>query len=169
MRNTVTVGTVAKPQGIKGEIKVNPLTDDNKRFFDLKKVIIGGVHYAVAGARVTPAGVFVKLDGIEDRNAAELLRGKEIYVSREDAVALPDGRYFIADIIGCRLIKSGKPFATVKDVLQYSSTDIYEAAMDKGGRVAFPALKQVIEKIDVEEGVIEVNAEKFEEVALYED
>lgn len=169
MKSTVTVGTVAKPQGIRGEIKVNPLTDDNKRFFDLKKVVIGGAEYAVTIARVTPAGVFIKLDGVNDRNAAELLRGKEICVSRQDAVPLPQDRYFIADIIGCRLIRNGKPYGTVKDVLQYSATDIYTASLDKGGSIAFPALKEVIEKIDVEKGEIYLNAEKLAEVALYED
>ena len=102
MRETVTVGTVAKPQGIKGEIKISLLTDDNERFYDLKKVSIGGVEYAVACARVSPAGVFLKLNGVDDRNAAELLRGKELRVRREDAVKLPEDRYFIADIIGCR-------------------------------------------------------------------
>lgn len=169
MKSMVTVGTVAKPQGIKGEIKVNPLTDDNKRFFDLKRVVIGGAEYSVASARVTLAGVFIKLTGIDDRNAAELLRGREICVKREDAVPLPEDRYFIADIIGCRLIRNGKPYGTVKDVLQYSSTDIYQAALDKGGSVAFPALKEVIEKVDIEKGEIYVNAEKLAEVALYED
>ena len=68
----------------KGEIKVNPLTDDNKRFFDLKRVVIGGAEYSVASARVTPAGVFIKLTGIDDRNAAELLRGKDVEAARED-------------------------------------------------------------------------------------
>ena len=169
MRDTVTVGTVAKPQGIKGEIKISPLTDDNERFYDLKKVNIGGVEYAVACARVSPAGVVLKLTGVDDRNAAELLRGKELPVKREDAVKLPEDRYFIADIIGCRLFLGAEAFATVKDVLQYSSTDIYEATLDKGGKVAFPALKEVVEKIDVEKGEIFLNKSRFSEVALYED
>ena len=52
---------------------------------------------------------------------------------------------------------------------QYSSTDIYEATLDKGGKVAFPALKEVVEKIDVEKGEIFLNKSRFSEVALYED
>ena len=53
--------------------------------------------------------------------------------------------------------------------MQYSATDIYQAALDKGGSVAFPGLKEVIEKVDIEKGEIYVNAEKLAEVALYED
>lgn len=169
MKSRVTVGTVAKPQGIKGELKINPLTDDNMRFLDLKKVFVGGVEYAVAFARVSPAGVFVKLDGVNDRNAAELLRGKQLQVERKDAVKLPEGRYFIADVIGCDVLMDGKKIGTVKDVLQYSSTDIYEAALTRGGKVFFPAVKEAVEEIDVEKGVMIVNAQKFAEVALYEN
>ena len=98
MKSTVTVGTVAKPQGIRGEIKVNPLTDDNKRFFDLKKVVIGGAEYAVTLARVTPAGVFIKLDGVNDRNAAELLRRADRVVS-----ACPRALYRAATYAGIRV------------------------------------------------------------------
>lgn len=71
----VVIGRVARPRGIAGEVKIEPLTDDPRRFLSLKNVYVGGVLRKVVKAQVTPAGVFVALEGVGDRNAAETLRG----------------------------------------------------------------------------------------------
>lgn len=170
MKQYITIGTVAKPQGIRGEIKVTPLTDNNERFFALKYVIIDNTEYKVTHARVVPQGVYLSLEGVYDRNAAELLRGKDLSVRRNDAVKSDSERYFIVDIIGCKIADDKGAFATVKDVLQYGSgADVFEATMHKGGYISFPALSDVIEKIDVENSMIYVNRKRLDEVALYED
>ncbi len=64
-----------KPQGIRGEIKVKPLTTDAARFNALKAVCVGGRQYRIDGVRIAADGVYLRLDGITDRNAAETLRG----------------------------------------------------------------------------------------------
>ena len=108
--NYITVGVVARPQGIKGEVKIAPLTDDNARFHSLSRVHIDGKDYDVTGCKVNPAGVFLSFAGITDRNAAELLRGKRVLIDRSDAVRLDDDRHFIVDIIGSELTDGGKVF-----------------------------------------------------------
>ena len=75
---TLTVGKIAKPQGVGGELKISPLTDDVNRFKNLKTVYLDGKSYNVSKARISPNGVFLTLEGVNDRNTAELLRNKDI-------------------------------------------------------------------------------------------
>ena len=165
----ITIGVISKPQGIKGEVKVTPLTDDNARFLSLKEVFIDGKNYNVGGCKVTPAGIFIALEGVNDRNQAEQFRGKDVKVDRKDAVKLDEDRHFIVDIIGCKLVADGKVFGQIKDVLQYGAADIYAAVTSDSKKVMFPALKDVITDIDIENKVVTVCMGRFNEVAVYED
>ncbi|MDE6550804.1 MAG: ribosome maturation factor RimM [Clostridia bacterium] len=167
--NYITVGVVARPQGIKGEVKISPLTDDNARFHSLRRVHIDGKDYDVVGCKVNPAGVFLSLSGIADRNSAELLRGKRVLIDRLDAVPLDNDRYFIVDIIGCELKDGDKVFGHVVDVLQYGAADIYVASTADGRRLMFPALKDVILSVDIDSKVIAICLSRLNEVAVYED
>ena len=101
METLFKIGLVAKPQGIKGELKVNPLTDDIERFSSLKKVLIEGVEYKVLSAKIGGGVVFITLSGVQDRNSAETFRGKFLCVERKDAVKLPENHYFVASFHYC--------------------------------------------------------------------
>ena len=70
MDGYITIGVIIKAQGIKGEIKVRPLTDDSSRFFKLKIVYISGIPYRIRDIRIDRF-VYLKLDGVDDRNAAQ--------------------------------------------------------------------------------------------------
>ena len=103
----LTIGYISKAQGVKGEVKISPLTDDAGRFKKLKNVYLDGKAYAVKSVRILPNGIFMTFEGISDRNGAELLRDKEIQVDRKDAVSLPKDRYFIVDVVGCEVYAEG--------------------------------------------------------------
>ena len=121
----MTIGQVLKPQGIRGELKVKPYTDDINRFRVLREVYIDGVKYKVLRARVLPSEVYITLGGIIDRNTAENYRDKFICVDRENAVELEDGNYFIVDVLGSTLITdTGKEIGIVSDITK-SNVDIY--------------------------------------------
>ena len=114
MQEKFKVGLIVKPQGVKGEVKVQPLTDDIYRFKKLKNVFIDGVSHKVIGVKIADGFCILSLFGVSDRNNAELFRGKFIEVVREDANELEEGRYFIADIIGCKvLFDDGKELGEV--------------------------------------------------------
>ena len=100
------IGLILKPQGIRGEIKVLPLTDDPHRFIGLKQAFLSEEKKPVRimGARVGKDAVYLFLEKIYDRTAAESVRGQFIYIDREHAVKLPEGRYFIADLICCEAV-----------------------------------------------------------------
>lgn len=158
------IATVLKPQGIRGEIKLKTQTDAPEDVKNFKRVFIDGVEYKVLSARVAQGSAFVCLRGIADRNAAELLRGKEVLALREEAPELPEGRHYIVDLIGCEVRAGEKVFGVVEDVIP-AKTAVY--ALTNGKKeVTFAAAEGVIISVDVENKVIEVDEKRFSEVSL---
>ncbi len=169
MEQFLKIGLIVKPQGIKGELKVQPLTDDINRFKNLKEVIIDGKNYRVASATIGGNTVFLSLFGISDRNVAETFRGKFLTVTRENALPLEEGRYFIVDIIGCSLFTDdGNHVGEVIDVFS-SRTDVFTVKCTDGKIMRFPFLKDAVIKIDVENKTIIADKKRLSEVACYED
>ena len=85
MTDKLNVGEILKPQGIRGELKVKPFTDDAEMFRDFERIFVEETPYKVLSVRTGGDMVFLGLKGVADRNAAELLRGKQLYIPREDA------------------------------------------------------------------------------------
>lgn len=164
----ITIGTIAKPQGIRGEIKISPLTDDLLRFKELKSVYVQDTLYEVTKCRLT-GGVFLTLAGIDNRDKAELLRNKDIKVDRKDAVKLPKDRYFIVDIIGCKVVIDDQEIGKIKDVLQYGSADIYVIKENDGKQSMIPAIERIVISVDIEHKVVKLDGQAYEDLALYED
>ena len=165
MTDKLIVGEVLKPQGIRGELKIKPFTDDAQVFRAFSRVFVGETEYKVLSVRTGGGAVFLGLKGVADRNAAELLRGQQITVLREDAPVPEEGRYYIADLLGCRLVtQEGEVLGTLTDVRQ-AATDVYTVEMD-GKEVLFPVAEGVVTAVDVEGGVITVDKKRFYEVAV---
>ena len=163
--NLLTVATVLKPQGIRGEIKVKALTDAAEDLKALKKALIDGVEYSVLSARVQGEFAFFGLKGVADRNAAETLRGKDVEADRSDIPALPEGRYYIVDLIGCEVVtERGTYLGEVIEVTP-AKTDIYTLSKD-GKEITFAAADGVIEEVDIAAKKITVNSKRFKEVSL---
>ncbi len=165
----LTVAKIVKPQGIRGELKVLTMTDTPQVLRSFKQVYIGGNAYKLL--KVRPQGgdtAFITLSQIADRNAAELLRNMTVEVLRGDAPALPEDTYYIADVIGCKAEKEGgEVIGTVAEIIP-AHTDVYEIALDGGGRLTFPAVNGVISSIDLERRVVTLDPAKLDEVALTE-
>ncbi len=163
--NELTVGVVLKPQGIRGEVKIKPFTDAPETFFQFERVFLGGAEYKVLSARAADGCVFLMLRGVPDRNAAELLRGKEVTIPRDEAPALPEGSYYIADLLGSEIVtEAGEVLGILKDVTQ-AATDVYTMSAD-GREILFPAAKGVVVSVDLEEKRITVDKRRWLEVAV---
>ena len=161
----ITVAIVLKPQGIRGEVKVKAMTDSAEDLSAFKSVLIDGVDYSVLSVRAQGEFAYLSLKGIADRNAAELLRGKEVEVERADMPSLPDGRYYIADLIGCTVVNErGDILGTVEDVTP-AKTDIFTLKKD-GKSIMFPAADGVILQVDEKSKKIIVNSKRFKEVSI---
>jgi len=167
------IGYVKKPQGLKGEIKVEPLTDDINRFYDLDWVYIrdskmGVRQIPIRGIRVQKDHVYLSLEGVTNRDQAEQLRHQYLWIDREHAVKLPEGFYFICDIIGCQAYDlQGVLLGEVVDVLQPGSNDVY-VIKGNGKEILVPALRSVVKKIDIQEKRILIDMSQLEEVEVRE-
>ena len=167
----IRIGFVQKPQGIKGELKVEMLTDYPERFSDLKRVYIeSGNAYesiGVRSAKVRSDAVYMMFEGICERNGAEALRGKYICVTRDEAVKLPEGRYFISDLIGCEVYDDlGNLLGVLQDVLHTGPVDIYSIKGHKSFMA--PAIKSLLISVDIQAKRIVLDAKNLEEVVLWE-
>jgi 16S rRNA processing protein RimM len=165
----IAVGQILKPQGIKGEFKVKPLTDDVARFHDLKSVFIRNkeqyLPYEISSLRMQSDTVYLSLNGINDRNQAELFRQAYLWVDRKDAVKLPEGRYFICDVMGCEVVdEQGVRYGTVVDIFQTGSNDLYAVKDEAGHELLLPALKSVIKQYNIDEGIITIDKMGLAEV-----
>ncbi|MBR2498538.1 MAG: 16S rRNA processing protein RimM [Clostridia bacterium] len=169
MEQTLKIGVIVKPQGIRGEVKVQPLTDDINRFRKLKEVIIDDKTYRVTNAVIGGGTVFLSLSGVLDRNTAETFRGKFLRVTRENAVELEEGRYFIVDVVGCTLINSeNEKIGEIVDVFS-ARTDVFTVKCVDGRIMRFPFLKDTVIKVDVNDKIIIADKKRLAEVSCYED
>lgn len=161
----LTVATIVKPQGIRGEVKVKVFLDDVEDLKEIKQVYISGEKYAVLNVRGAGDIAYIALRGVADRNAAEALRGKDVEAKREDCPALPEGRYYIGDLVGCKVVTaSGEDIGEVISVTP-ARTDIYTLSTSKG-EVSFAAAEGVILEVDTQGKVITVDKKRYKEVSV---
>lgn len=165
----ITVGQIIKAFGIRGEVKIKPITDDVERFHKLRTVFVNDTVYKISACRIHDGFVYAKFIGVNDRNASELLVGNMLEIDRNDAVDLPEGRYFITDLIGCDLVLSSSVhIGKIVDVLQYGAADVIVVKTDTNV-CRFPFIKKLNSQVDVNSKVMRVDEKVFFEVSVYED
>lgn len=149
MEQFLNVGQIVNTHGVKGEVKVFPLTDDPMRFKRLKKVIIDNKEVKILSCKFQKDRVILKLEGVDTMDDAIRLKTKYIKISREDAVKLPKDTYFITDLIGCSVFDTDEtPLGDVYDVIKTGSNDVYWVKGKK--ELLIPVLKEIVLDIDVE-------------------
>lgn len=173
MLKYLSVGLVLKPQGLRGEVKVEPLTDDIKRFDDLDEVYIkpgqGYIPLKIIDRKYRKDFVYLTFEGYEDRNQAEKLRNEYLWIPREKAVSLPENTFFIADLIGCSVrTNEGEYLGHIEKVLQTGSNDVYVVNGSKG-EILIPALRKVVLHVDIINRLIEVDVSQLEGLLPDED
>lgn len=165
------IGEIARPHGVHGAVKVNPTTDNSRRFHGLKEAYLElhgdyvPVQLCVSG--VTPNSVVVEIAGYDTPEQANALRGCYLCVDRAHAVKLPKDTYFIADLIGCETSDTeGNVYGKLTDVFETGANDVYEI---EKGKLLVPALKRVLHSVDVEAKRIVFEADVLKEVGLFAD
>jgi 16S rRNA processing protein RimM len=156
----ITIGQVSKVRGLKGEMVVISLTDDPKRFSVLGKVWIAKdekiTGFEVEKVRIgletkkLQKKVLLKLKGVESPEEAKKLVGCFVEIEKEQLIKLEEGRYFVFDIIGLKVITTqNKELGTVKEVISLPANDVYVVQGEKR-EFDIPALKEIVKKIDLE-------------------
>ena len=155
------VGKVLKPQGIKGEIKVESISPNPQRFKTLEKVFIEKETlktYSIESVRISDKFVFLKLIGIDNRQESESLRGSDVLIDKSELIDLAEDEYFVHDLIGCKVVTDeGLMLGNLIDVSQYGGNDIYVVKNDAGKEILIPATKEVIKQVDIQNNEIEVH------------
>jgi len=159
------VGSITQTHGIRGEVKVFPLTDDISRFKNMKNLLLDGgkdgyISLEVENARPQKNLVILKFKGIDNINDIEKYKGQGLYVTKENRVELKDDEYFIADLIGCEVYvdtDSDKMFGTISDVMETGANDVYEITLENGKTVLVPAIKECILNVDIEGGRVDIH------------
>ena len=157
----IAIGRVVGAHGIRGEIKVWPLTDfPAERFQPGAAVYLGAqddaVAVEIAAARPHKGTVLVKLGSVPDRNAAELLRDQYLLIPEDHAMPLGEHENYCHDLIGLDVqTTAGEPLGRLTEVLFTGANDVYVVARP-AGELLLPALRDVIVRVDLDAGVMTV-------------
>lgn len=159
----IAVGEIISVHGHQGEVKVLPLTDFPERWGRLGEVEVqvGEKSFAchVAGVRPFREGVLLKFGEIDDPETAASLRGGLICIPRAAAMPLPEGTYYIFDLIGLAVYTmDGGYLGELQEVLSLPANDVYVVkAHPTGKEILLPAIKNVIKEISLEKRIMRVD------------
>lgn len=162
MEQFFRVGVLTSTHGVHGEAKVFPTTDDSGRFNNLKSVLLdtGKEHMEleIENVKFHKNMVILKFKGFDTIEAIEKYKGKDLLVSRENAVKLKKNENYIADLLGLPVITDeGNPLGTLKDIMQTGANDVYVVETEAGKEVLLPSIKECILDVDLDKGQILVH------------
>ncbi|BBB93216.1 MAG TPA: ribosome maturation factor RimM [Methylomusa anaerophila] len=148
-----SIGKIVAPHGVRGDVRIIPLTDFPERFQDLKTVYVEDStrKVEVKSVRYHKQFILLKFVGYNTMNDVEQFRGKLLKVPREELMILPAGHYYVFDIIGLKVYEeSGDYLGTITDVLETGSNDVYVIEKEENQKpILIPALKKVVKRIDI--------------------
>ncbi|XVG95460.1 ribosome maturation factor RimM [Eubacteriales bacterium KG127] len=155
MNNLIKIGKIVAPQGIKGQVRVYNYSNSH-RYDNLPHVIIDKKIFEIQTVGHVKNMIVLKLKGLDDRNAAELMRGKDLYMEDKFLEILGENEYFIKDLIGLkvRVLHNSNSVGEITNVLQHGPVDLYEVKSYTGKISYVPAVKEFIKNIDMKNGVI---------------
>lgn len=163
MKDYLIIGKLGGAHGVRGEVKVIPLTDDVRRFSSLKECMIFDEKenlkktLSVEKSRVDDSRTLIKFEGIDDRDEVGKLTGFYIGVKREDAVKLPEGRYFIADLIGLDVVDQSRgELGKIKDIINSGASDIIIVKRKGKNELLIPYLNAIVKNVDLSSGKMDV-------------
>ncbi|MDH7479866.1 MAG: ribosome maturation factor RimM [Syntrophomonadaceae bacterium] len=150
----ITIGQVTTTHGNRGEVRVLPLTDFPGRFSRLREIILEHdgrkEKVCLESARPHRQFVILKLQGIDDPEAAQRLRGARLQISEAELMPLPEGHYYIFQLLGLSVYtEEGKYLGIIDDIFRTGSNDVYRVIHEERKELLVPALKQVVTDIDL--------------------
>ncbi len=151
------IGKIVGTHGLKGEVRIDPWCDDPQFLCRFKRLYdAGGTERKVISAKVHKNIVIVLFDGISKVEQADMLRGKVVYMNRDD-VNLPKGTNFIQDLIGLKVldVENGTEYGVITDVLKTGANDVYQVTKD-GKDYYVPVIPDVVIEKNIDGGFIKI-------------
>ena len=158
----IKIGKIVNAVALRGEVKVYSYSDRKERYEALKEILVeqkkGFTPYEIQNVRYQKNIVILKLRGVDDRNAAEALKERDIYITEADLPELPDDTFYVRDLIGCEVRdeKNGSVIGKIQDVLQGAAQDIYVITLLSGKETMIPAVAEFVRKVDMAQRIVTV-------------
>ena len=146
-------GQIVSTHGVQGEVTILPWCDGPEFLKEFRRLYIDGTEYAVEHCRVHKNMLLCKLFGVDDMTAAQSMKNRVVSIDREDA-AIPEGRVFIADLIGLPVYHGEEKLGELKDVYSGPANDVYIVEGDR--QYMIPAVSEFLREVNLEEGYIRV-------------
>jgi len=148
-------GEIVNTHGVRGEVKIVPWADSAAFLQGFKKLYINGEARALRSSFVHKGCLIASLEGIDDVNAAMMLKGKKVCIDRDD-VKLPKGKYFLSDIIGAKVVdEEGKEVGSLTDVIENPTQNVYVVRGETEHLI--PAVPEFIRNVDSDAGLVTVH------------
>lgn len=153
----IKIGQIVNVVALKGEVKVYNYSDYKERFEELDYIYVEDKKTNIENVRYMKEMVILKLEGSNDRNAAEALKGKNVYIGEDQLRELPEDTYYIRDLIGLEIRdQEDKKIGNLKDVIQNSAQDLYEIELENKNVTLIPAVEEFVLDINLQEKYIKV-------------
>jgi 16S rRNA processing protein RimM len=151
---TVVVGKVTKAHGLRGEVVVLVFSDNPDRFEPGSSMFLeNGREVRVRASRPNGGRMLVTFEGVDDRNAAEALRGLTLVVPRSFLPELPEGEFWPHQLEGCLVVtESGRTLGAISDVVANRANDLWVTVDESGAETMVPAIREVIVDVDIGAG-----------------
>ena len=155
--NLIEIGQIVNTHGVKGHLKVVPWVDDVYDFDNMKHLYIGENKYLISEVKYHKNVILIKLKGVNTLNDALAFKNSILKIER-DFFKLEEGRYFIVDLVGCKVVsEDGAIIGTLIEVFPTGSNDVY-VVKDKDNHLKYiPAIKDVIISVDIENKIVVIN------------
>lgn len=163
IKKYLETGKIVGTHGIRGMVRVQAWSDSGEFLTEFKRFFLSpDGEKELKAQKIQPHGgvVLIAFKGVDTVEQAESLRGKILYISRDD-ISLPDGRYFIDDLLGCEVFDadSGEKYGEISEVSQTGANDVWHI---KSGDKEYllPAINEVIVTVDPENERLEIRPMK---------
>ncbi len=159
MNNQIVIGKIVAPHGVRGDIRILPLTEKPEQFLKLDYLLLAdGRRLTLKHARFHKRMLLATVEEITSMNEAELLRGQEVLINAEDLPELDEGQFYVADLIGLPVYdEQGTQIGVFKDSLSTGSNDVYVISVPNAKDILLPALKIYVKEINLTAGRIVVS------------
>ena len=151
----IVIGQITKPHGVRGELRVKPHTDEPERFTWLEQVYVGETARSlmlVEKARVHQGMILLKFTAVNDRTAAEALRGEWLMVPEDEALPLEEGEYYLFQLEGLSVFTDdGEDLGVLTSIIETGANHVF-VVQGAQGELLLPDIDEVVQEIDFENG-----------------
>ena len=152
----IEAGRITNTHGVRGEVKIEVWLDTAEDLQHYRRVFIDGQERKLLSARPQNRFAIARLEGVENVNAAMPLKGKTVFIAREDAL-LPPGGYFLQDLLDARVVREdGTQVGVLTEILERPANNVYVVTDPEGKEILIPVVPAFILGADAEEGVVTV-------------